>query len=122
MPWATVRDIAIEGETSMRLTGTRAATIGVFALGAKKRTRDTHISVLTNTAERGFLLEKTAPEAIKTRLMPLLAKLAEQQEPEPEAGHSKLGIADEIAKLAELRGSGVLTDEEFHAQKAKLLG
>jgi hypothetical protein len=30
--------------------------------------------------------------------------------------------ADELAKLAELRNAGVLTEEEFAAQKAKLLG
>jgi len=30
-------------------------------------------------------------------------------------------IADELAKLAKLRDSGVLTDDEFAAQKAKLL-
>ena len=32
------------------------------------------------------------------------------------------GPSDEIAKLAALRDQGVLTDEEFAAQKAKLLG
>ena len=31
------------------------------------------------------------------------------------------GSADEIAKLADLHGKGVLTDDEFAAQKAKLL-
>lgn len=31
-------------------------------------------------------------------------------------------LADELMKLARLRDSGVLTDEEFEAQKAKLLG
>ena len=31
-------------------------------------------------------------------------------------------IADELTKLASLRDSGVLTDAEFAAQKAKLLG
>ncbi|HAM22773.1 MAG TPA: hypothetical protein DCQ04_10965 [Actinobacteria bacterium] len=31
-------------------------------------------------------------------------------------------IADELTKLAALRDSGVLTDEEFATQKAKLLG
>jgi hypothetical protein len=31
------------------------------------------------------------------------------------------GTADELAKLAELKASGVLTDEEFAQQKAKLL-
>ena len=31
------------------------------------------------------------------------------------------GSADELAKLAKLRDDGVLSDEEFQAQKAKLL-
>jgi hypothetical protein len=33
-----------------------------------------------------------------------------------------MSVADELAKLAALRSAGVLTDEEFSAQKAKLLG
>jgi hypothetical protein len=31
-------------------------------------------------------------------------------------------VADELAKLVQLRDSGALTDEEFAAQKARLLG
>jgi putative oligomerization/nucleic acid binding protein len=31
------------------------------------------------------------------------------------------GAADELAKLADLKSQGVLTDAEFEAQKAKLL-
>jgi hypothetical protein len=31
-------------------------------------------------------------------------------------------VADELAKLAKLRDAGALTDDEFAAQKAKLLG
>lgn len=33
-----------------------------------------------------------------------------------------VSIADEIVKLASLRDSGLLTEEQFEAQKAKLLG
>ncbi len=33
-----------------------------------------------------------------------------------------LSVADELAKLAQLRDAGVLSPEEFAAQKAKLLG
>ncbi|TFV64066.1 UNVERIFIED_ORG: SHOCT domain-containing protein [Bacillus sp. AZ43] len=36
-------------------------------------------------------------------------------EPQPD-------LADRLRKLAELRDAGILTDEEFAAQKAKLLG
>jgi hypothetical protein len=35
---------------------------------------------------------------------------------------SASSVADELAKLAHLRDAGVLTDQEFAAQKAKLLG
>jgi len=31
------------------------------------------------------------------------------------------GVADELAKLSELKASGVISDDEFAAQKAKLL-
>ncbi len=31
-------------------------------------------------------------------------------------------VADELAKLAKLKADGILTEEEFQAQKAKLLG
>jgi hypothetical protein len=35
---------------------------------------------------------------------------------------SPASVADELMKLAQLRDAGVLTSEEFEAQKAKLLG
>jgi ABC-type multidrug transport system fused ATPase/permease subunit len=37
------------------------------------------------------------------------------------AGSSGSSAADELSKLADLRSQGVLTDQEFEAQKAKLL-
>lgn len=40
----------------------------------------------------------------------------------PAPATSPVSIADELKKLGELRDAGVLTDEEFAAQKAKLLG
>ena len=41
------------------------------------------------------------------------------QAPSPEAA---VDVADQLRKLAELRDQGILTDEEFSAQKSKLLG
>ena len=35
---------------------------------------------------------------------------------------SSIDIADQIKKLAELKTQGILTEEEFVAQKKKLLG
>lgn len=37
------------------------------------------------------------------------------------SGWESEGIADELAKLAELKNKGILTEEEFAAQKSKLL-
>ena len=39
-----------------------------------------------------------------------------------QAAGSSAGVADELSKLNELKSSGVITDDEFNAQKAKLLG
>ena len=39
--------------------------------------------------------------------------------PEPKQEHTS--VADELLKLAQLKDSGVLSEEEFNAQKAKLL-
>lgn len=40
----------------------------------------------------------------------------------PAASSGPVSIADELKKLGELKEAGLLTDEEFAAQKAKLLG
>lgn len=45
-----------------------------------------------------------------------------QQTPVPSNGGGRVSVADELEKLARLRDSGVLSDEEFASQKAKLLG
>jgi hypothetical protein len=39
----------------------------------------------------------------------------------PSTAESVTSVADELSKLAKLRDQGILTDEEFAAQKAKLL-
>ena len=44
------------------------------------------------------------------------------QMPATPAASQRTDPLDQLAKLAELRKSGVLTEAEFQAQKAKLLG
>ena len=43
------------------------------------------------------------------------------QQDEQVPSSPKSGIADELAKLAQLKADGILTDEEFNTQKTKLL-
>ena len=42
--------------------------------------------------------------------------------PAPAAGGPPVDVADQLRKLADLREEGILSDEEFAAQKARLLG
>jgi Short C-terminal domain len=49
------------------------------------------------------------------------ARMAPPPEPAPSAAAPAAPI-DQLKELGELHASGVLTDEEFAAQKAKLLG
>jgi len=42
--------------------------------------------------------------------------------PPPAAGGMSAGAIDELKQLGQLHEQGILTDEEFAAQKAKILG
>ncbi len=67
----------------------------------------------------GLLLRRQAKLVDREAIARAKQRLSEgtQAQPEPLAD-----IADQIRKLAELRDTGVLTDEEFQAKKTKLLG
>lgn len=47
---------------------------------------------------------------------------APQAAPQPEAGGGSDPMIAQLRQLAQLRDQGVLTDEEFAAQKARILG
>ena len=46
----------------------------------------------------------------------------QQYEPQPEAAPPEADPIEQLKELAELKKQGILTEEEFAAQKAKLLG
>lgn len=46
----------------------------------------------------------------------------DRSEKAPQVQNNNSSVADELAKLADLKAKGILTEEEFQAQKAKLLG
>jgi hypothetical protein len=49
-------------------------------------------------------------------------RVAMAMSPAAPAAQSPVSVADEIEKLAGIRDKGLLTEDEFQAQKAKLLG
>lgn len=69
-------------------------------------------SQIASWGEKGRLISKFAGKVSE-----ILPNVAEPATAPPDTGST----ADELAKLAHLRDSGVLTAEEFGTQKAKLL-
>jgi hypothetical protein len=70
-----------------------------------------------------FTVVGCSAEQFSVKLATYRAKLLPLTPPRPPiATASVIGVADEIAKLAELRKQGLLTEGEFVAQKSKLLG
>ena len=89
--------------------------------------RFTVVKVATAADIVEFHVTKPQAEEIKatiTRLM--LGGSTPASAPGPAAGLPRptapASVADELVKLVQLRDAGALTDEEFAAQKAKLLG
>ncbi len=67
-------------------------------------------------------LSSTASTPDATALLGEPAEESPVDEDPARPSPSAPSVADEIAKLAQLRAEGILTDEEFHAGKRKLLG
>jgi hypothetical protein len=69
-----------------------------------------------NQDENALQFEKAHNEDFKA-----LREFVEERMARADAPQS-ISVADELTKLAVLRDQGILTEEEFSAQKAKLLG
>lgn len=141
IPWSEVADLTVEGpdQAAKRITATRLVTLGVFALAAKKKSKSAVLIVDLQSGEQAvFHTEKlTAPE-LKGKLAPITsqirvaakrkAELAAATAPpapvasNPNSAPDGFSVADELMKLKQLVDQGVLTDEQFAAQREKLLG
>lgn len=81
----------------------------------------TVVKVATGADTIEFRVTKPQAEEIKATLTRLM--LGGSTRPSSAATvPAPASVADELAKLVQLRDAGALTDEEFAAQKAKLLG
>jgi len=74
------------------------------------------LGILVYLIARGGKMHERAEESAKQQ------QQAFDEYVKQTAGTAGTSTADDLAKLAELKNQGVLTDAEFEAQKAKLLG
>lgn len=79
--------------------------------------RELYETYTKNANEAKDLLSVIIDNAKQVQVSAPVVQPLAQQVPSPSSS-----VADELAKLAKLKADGILTDEEFQAQKAKLLG
>lgn len=82
--------------------------------------RYTVVKVATAADTVEFHVSRAQAEEVKATIMRLM--LGGNAPAATPSSAAPASVADELAKLVQLRDSGALTDEEFTAQKAKLLG
>lgn len=120
-------DVAIEGrhEVDKRVTVTRLLAVGIFAFAIKKKNEDKEAFVtieLKDGSEAIFHLTNRSPLEVKKKLSGAIGRVKQGKKQEASAQESGLSsIADELAKLNELKKQGIISQEEFESQKQKLL-
>jgi hypothetical protein len=87
----------------------------------RRRSGPSLLGRAANTAARTALIAGTATAVSNKVAGRQNAAPAAAPEPETPAGLSDEAM-DQLKKLAELHASGILTDEEFATQKARVLG
>lgn len=121
------------GEIDKRFTATRLLLTGPFALAWRKKKDKRELYIAVEGDGFAFVEEvdpKKGAEARKfaAKINSLSAKASkaapavEPDEATPPVPQVTPDLADQLTKLATLRDQGILSDEEFAAQKAKLLG
>ncbi len=121
-------EVSGPGEQSA-LTVANFLMVGLWALTLKNI--KTYVRLQMPTAEFFFSCNTEEPNELRMHLSGPIDRIAQlRMSPPPMPPPLKPGststapvsVADELTKLAALRDSGVLTEEEFSAQKARLLG
>jgi hypothetical protein len=136
IPWNDLQ--AINVQTFRQQHGQKRSAFGIGPVGlavvaatAVSNSRAGKVTVtqrITLTDGKGvpFAFSTGLPRSTVDVVMnPIVVAMKASNTPEPlpaPALVAAISVADELAKLAQLRDSGVLTEEEFSAQKAKLLG
>lgn len=112
--------IETEGELTSRVTVTRLAAMGVFALGARKKVdqRELYLSVDGD----GFQVVLKLPPTLGTQARRFAAAYNTRSGAMAKTATGASAVTGELESLARLRANGVLSESEFAAAKAKLLG
>lgn len=121
--WSEVAGISFDSETIRKSRVGKAMLVGVFALAAKK-TQDDAVVVVSlkdgNTAL--YEIKGARGVSVRAKMQPFFTTAGVHCLDDGVAPTTNLSVADEISKLAALRDSGIISEDEFTAHKASLLG
>lgn len=125
------------------VAGNAGAVIGGTTSSAKNKKKVKNISVkilLRNSDEKSISLPiynsssptdcsnqdvvdaMKAVEEVKDTLSIIIDEVERSEKQTAQAPKQENSLAEELAKLAEMKNAGIISDEEFSAAKAKLLG
>jgi hypothetical protein len=133
-PWSSITELAAEGpdQVSSRFTATRLLLAGPLALAFKKKQKVGYLVASGEFGEFLFEVKGKTPIELRAKIAPWLGRIAAPpaappSEPPPPPTPSEAPATapvDRIGQLqvlTDLRDRGALTDEEFAAEKARLL-
>lgn len=105
-----------------RVTLTRIALVGIFALGMKKRSGGERYIVIEGE-DFAWALEVTSEQANDAiKFATLVNSASKDCATQNELKKQDDGLIEQLERLANLKNSGMLDEAEFKAAKAKLLG
>lgn len=128
IPLASVRSIEVSGGQVAQSKVEKVLAFGVLGgLLAGDSRYESAIVVRTKDDETAYYtVDDESSTNVRAKMTPILRAagvplLGDEAAATPAAPSAPISVADELAKLASLRNDGLLTDEEFEAQKARLL-
>ncbi|WP_462385404.1 SHOCT domain-containing protein [Intestinibacillus massiliensis] len=131
IPLSNVKNVYMKSEEqiSKDVTLTRVLLLGVFALGAKKKTKEVTNCLVIEYAEgpitcSAIFAGKKVPQVYSDVISSwrLYLDLHPEEEKPAESTASAMSTANEIEQYHDLMEKGIITPEEFEAKKKQLLG
>jgi hypothetical protein len=122
---SNVTSIEVEAATHAKNATARTLAFGVLGGVSGAKTKDvTNVIVHTDDGAAAYYqIDNSDAMRVKAQMTPVLIAAGVSMHghaPAPSQA-APTSVADELRKLAELRDSGVLTDDEFATQKRRLL-
>jgi hypothetical protein len=131
IPWSDVEDVEVTGPESVqrRVTATRAIAFGALALAMQKAEANVVIAITrTNGQVHEYATADAGAPEIRRRIS-RYRKVAVRggaapgvvAEGRPQGGTTVEGIEERLTKLDTLRAKGLVTDDEYREQRARIL-